>query len=66
MSKRNVQIQGETDWKVMAIDVTDPLAENLNDIQDVDKVMPGFLKVCVEIKTIYVGRLLISVNSGHS
>ena len=36
---------GETDWKVMAIDVNDPLAENLNDIQDVDKIMPGFLKV---------------------
>ena len=37
--------EGETDWKVMAIDVNDPLAENLNDIQDVDKIMPGFLKV---------------------
>merc|ERR1711862_214108 len=36
--------EGETDWKVMAIDVTDPLAENLNDIHDVDKIMPGFLK----------------------
>ena len=29
----------------MAIDVNDPLADNLNDIQDVDKIMPGFLKV---------------------
>ena len=38
--------EGETDWKVIAIDVNDPLAENLNDINDVDKVMPGFLKVC--------------------
>ena len=37
--------EGETDWKVICIDVTDPLAENLSDIQDVDKVMPGFLKV---------------------
>ena len=37
--------QGETDWKVIAIDVTDPLAENLNDIHDVEKLMPGFLKV---------------------
>ena len=37
--------EGETDWKVICIDVTDPLAENLNDIHDVDKVMPGFLKV---------------------
>ena len=37
--------EGETDWKVICIDVTDPLAENLNDIHDVDKFMPGFLKV---------------------
>ena len=37
--------EGETDWKVIAIDVNDPLAENLNDIHDVDKIMPGFLKV---------------------
>jgi hypothetical protein len=25
--------------------VNDPLAENLNDIHDVEKIMPGFLKV---------------------
>ena len=37
--------EGETDWKVIAIDVNDPLAENLNDIHDVEKVMPGFLAV---------------------
>ena len=37
--------EGETDWKVIAIDVNDPLAENLNDINDVDKIIPGFLKV---------------------
>jgi hypothetical protein len=30
---------------VIAIDVNDPLAENLNDIHDVEKLMPGFLKV---------------------
>merc|ERR1711997_911522 len=45
--------EGETDWKVMAIDVNDPLAENLNDIQDVDKIMPGFLKATVEWFKIY-------------
>ena len=32
---------GETDWKVLAIDVTDPLAKSLNDIGDVEKLMPG-------------------------
>lgn len=35
--------QGETDWKVIAIDVTDPLAEKLEHIGDVDRHMPGFL-----------------------
>ena len=30
---------------VLAIDVTDPLAENLNDIHDIEKLMPGFLAV---------------------
>ena len=24
---------GETDWKVMSIDINDPLADSLNDIQ---------------------------------
>jgi len=45
--------EGETDWKVMAIDVNDPLAENMNDIHDVDKIMPGFLKATVEWFKIY-------------
>ncbi len=36
---------GETDWKVIAINVQDPLAEKLNDINDVEKLRPGFLKV---------------------
>jgi nucleosome-remodeling factor subunit len=45
--------EGETDWKLIAIDINDPLAENLNDIHDVDKVMPGFLKATVEWFKIY-------------
>jgi len=45
--------EGETDWKLIAIDVNDPLAENLNDIHDVDKIMPGFLKATVEWFKIY-------------
>jgi len=45
--------EGETDWKVIAIDVSDPLAENLNDIEDVEKVMPGFLRATVEWFKIY-------------
>jgi len=34
---------GETDWKVVAIDVTDPWAALLNDIDDVEKHIPGLL-----------------------
>jgi nucleosome-remodeling factor subunit len=37
--------EGETDWKVVAIDVNDPLASKLNDINDVEAVMPGLLRV---------------------
>jgi len=28
--------EGETDWKVIAIDIKDPLAEKINDIADID------------------------------
>ncbi|TPP60463.1 Inorganic pyrophosphatase [Fasciola gigantica] len=36
--------EGETDWKVIAINANDPMAEKFNNISDVDKHMPGFLK----------------------
>ncbi|KAI7899458.1 inorganic pyrophosphatase [Cokeromyces recurvatus] len=35
--------QNETDWKVVVIDHEDPLAEKLNDINDVETYMPGYL-----------------------
>jgi len=35
--------EGETDWKVIAIDVNDPLASKLNDIEDVHTHMPGLI-----------------------
>ncbi|KAL5968114.1 Inorganic pyrophosphatase [Taenia solium] len=35
--------EGETDWKVIAINTEDPLVEKLNDIKDVEHHMPGFL-----------------------
>jgi len=35
--------EGETDWKVIAIDVTDPEAESLNDIVDLEKSRPGYI-----------------------
>jgi len=34
---------GETDWKILVIDVTDPLAEKLNNLDDIEREMPGFL-----------------------
>ena len=34
---------GETDWKMIVIDVEDPLAPELNNLEDVEKAMPGFL-----------------------
>ncbi|XP_040582585.1 inorganic pyrophosphatase [Lepeophtheirus salmonis] len=45
--------EGETDWKVLTIDVTDPMASQLNDVQDIDKLMPGFLAATVEWFKIY-------------
>jgi inorganic pyrophosphatase len=35
--------EGEADWKIIAIDVNDPLASKLNDIGDVEKQLPGLL-----------------------
>ncbi|XP_046392788.1 inorganic pyrophosphatase [Ischnura elegans] len=45
--------EGETDWKIIAIDVKDPLAESLNDIEDIEKKLPGLLKATVEWFKIY-------------
>lgn len=45
--------EGETDWKVITIDVNDPAAAQMNDIGDVDKVFPGLLKATVEWFRIY-------------
>ena len=36
--------EGETDWKVMVVDVEDPLAEKLNSLEDIERVMPGYLE----------------------
>jgi len=44
---------GETDWKVICIDVTDPLADKLNSLEDIDNEMPGFLNATREWFRIY-------------
>ena len=45
--------EGETDWKIIGIDVTDPLAPDLRDIEDVEKVMPGLLQSTVHWYKMY-------------
>ena len=40
--------EGETDWKLLAIDVKDPMAEKLNDVADIEKYFPGLLRASVE------------------
>ena len=52
--------EGQTDWKLISIDVTDPLAGKMSDISDVDVYMPDLLpatvnwfrnyKVCTHLK----------------
>jgi len=44
---------GETDWKVIAIDVKDPEASKYNDIGDVEKHKPGYLNDTREWFRIY-------------
>lgn len=33
--------EGEIDWKIIAIKVDDPLADKMNDVADVERLMPG-------------------------
>ncbi|XP_067010871.1 inorganic pyrophosphatase isoform X2 [Anabrus simplex] len=45
--------EGETDWKIIAIDVRDPLAEQMKDVADIEKHYPGLLKATIEWFKIY-------------
>uniref|UniRef100_A0A3P9DS26 inorganic diphosphatase n=1 Tax=Maylandia zebra TaxID=106582 RepID=A0A3P9DS26_9CICH len=40
--------EGETDWKVIAINVDDPEASEFNNIGDVRRLKPGYLEATVE------------------
>ncbi|XP_041722948.1 inorganic pyrophosphatase-like [Coregonus clupeaformis] len=40
--------EGETDWKVMAINVEDPEAKDLNNIGDIQRLKPGYLEATVD------------------
>ena len=44
---------GETDWKVICIAADDPLAPQLNDIEDVERVLPGYISVMREWLRMY-------------
>ena len=45
--------EGEADWKIIAIDVDDPLSDKLNDIDDVNRLMPGLLEATRDWFKIY-------------
>lgn len=40
--------EGETDWKVLVVDVQDPMADRLNDIEDVERNLPGLIRATNE------------------
>jgi len=44
---------GETDWKVICIAADDPLAGQLDDIDDVERVLPGYISVMREWLRMY-------------
>ena len=44
---------GETDWKVICIAADDPLAPQLNDIEDVERILPGYVSVMREWLRMY-------------
>ncbi|KAJ2973418.1 hypothetical protein NQ176_g6618 [Zarea fungicola] len=43
----------ETDWKVIVVDINDPLAAKLNDVEDVERHLPGLLRATNEWFRIY-------------
>ncbi|CDZ97057.1 inorganic diphosphatase [Phaffia rhodozyma] len=45
--------EGETDWKIIVVDVNDPLASKLNDIEDVESHLPGLVRATNEWFRIY-------------
>jgi inorganic pyrophosphatase len=45
--------EGETDWKIIVVDVQDPLASRLNDIEDVERHLPGLIRATNEWFRIY-------------
>ena len=49
--------EGETDWKIIAINSADPFADHMEDITDVEKYKPGLLHATIEWFKYYKGEL---------
>uniref|UniRef100_A0A8C6W362 inorganic diphosphatase n=1 Tax=Nannospalax galili TaxID=1026970 RepID=A0A8C6W362_NANGA len=45
--------EGETDWKIIAINVNDPEAEKFHDIDDVKRFKPGYLEATLNWLRLY-------------
>jgi len=45
--------EGETDWKVIVVDIQDPMASKLNDIEDLERHFPGLIRATSEWFRIY-------------
>lgn len=45
--------EGETDWKIVVVDTTDPLSERLHDAPDLDRVCPGLLEATLHWFRVY-------------
>ncbi|KAG5439338.1 hypothetical protein PCK2_000836, partial [Pneumocystis canis] len=45
--------EGETDWKIIVIDVNDPLASKLSDVEDIERHLPGLIRATNEWFRIY-------------
>lgn len=45
--------EGETDWKIIVVDVNDPLASKLHDVEDIERHLPGLLRATNEWFRIY-------------
>lgn len=43
-----IALVGETGWKILVIDVNDPLASKINEIEDIATHFPGLMKATLE------------------
>lgn len=43
----------QTDWKIVAVDTSNPASETLNGIRDIETLMPGYLETMLEWFHVY-------------